>query len=88
MSKLKERRREIRAMTEQQAYDELATLRRKVFDLRLQLKRGEVRNNRDFAQTRTDIARLMHHLSDLRQTAALEAIGALELEAEPEAGEE
>jgi large subunit ribosomal protein L29 len=83
VSKLKERRREIRAMTEEKAHEELATLRRELFDLRLQLKRGEVKNNRQFAQKRTDIARLLAHLTELRQTALLEAAGALET---PESG--
>ena len=78
MSKLNERRREIRQMTEQQAQEELARLRRELFDLRLQLKRGEVKNNRQFAQDRADIARLLHHLSELHQTAELAAAGALE----------
>jgi len=77
VSKLKDRRREIRALTEQQAHEELSKLRRGLFDLRLQLKRGEVKNNRQFAQTRADIARLLFHLGELRQAAILEAAGAL-----------
>ncbi|HEX6122400.1 MAG TPA: 50S ribosomal protein L29 [Ktedonobacterales bacterium] len=81
MSKLSERRNEIRQMTEQQAQEELARLRRELFDLRLQLKRGEVKNNRQFAQDRTDIARLLNHLTELRQAAELEAAGALETQA-------
>jgi ribosomal protein L29 len=78
VSKLKERRREIRAMTEEKAHEELATLRRELFELRLQLKRGEVKNNRQFAQKRADIARLLTQLTELRQTALLETAGALE----------
>jgi large subunit ribosomal protein L29 len=65
-------------MSELQAQEELATLRRQLFDLRLQLKRGEVKNNRQFAQIRADVARLMHHLSELRMTEALAVAGALE----------
>ncbi|MBF6589032.1 MAG: 50S ribosomal protein L29 [Ktedonobacterales bacterium] len=77
MSKLSERRRDIRAMPEAQTQEELAKLRRHLFDLRLQLKRGEVKDHRQFAKTRADIARLMHHLGELRQAAALEATGVL-----------
>jgi ribosomal protein L29 len=40
-------------------------LRLKLFNLRLQQQRGEVKNNRVFAQTRKDIARLLHHLTVL-----------------------
>jgi ribosomal protein L29 len=84
VSKLKDRRREIRAMTEQQAQEELTRLRRSLFDLRLQLKRGEVKNNRQFAQARADIARLLFHLGEVRQAARLEAAGALASPAEEE----
>ncbi len=44
---------------------ELKDLRLKMFNLRLQQQRGEVKNNRVFAQTRKDIARLLHRLTDL-----------------------
>jgi len=37
----------------------------KLLNLRLQQQRGEVKNNRIFAQTRKDIARLMHRLTEL-----------------------
>jgi len=37
----------------------------KLFNLRLQQQRGEVKNNRIFAQTRKDIARLQHRLTQL-----------------------
>ena len=37
----------------------------KLFNLRLQHQRGEVKNNRVFAQTRKDIARLLHRLTQL-----------------------
>ena len=82
MSKLKERRQEISAMDQTQAQRELADLQRKLFELRLQKQRGEVKNNRQFAQTRTDIARLKFHLGELRVTAELVASGALD---EPQA---
>ena len=88
MSKLSDRRREIHALDMAQAQDELKRLRRKLFDLRLQHERGEVKNNREFPQTKADIARLMHHLSELNHAAQLEAEGALAAEAEDEtAGE-
>ena len=88
MSKLNERRREIHAMDMAAAQDELKRLRRKLFDLRLQHERGEVKNNREFPQTKADVARLMHHLSELNHAAELEAEGALAVEAADEtAGE-
>ena len=63
MSKLNERRKQIAEYTEAEAQRELKDLRLKLFNLRLQQQRGEVKNNRIFAQTRKDIARLMHRLS-------------------------
>jgi ribosomal protein L29 len=88
VSKLSDRRREIHALDMAQAQDELKRLRRKLFDLRLQHERGEVKNNREFPQTKADIARLMHHLSELNHAAQLEAEGALAAKAEDEtAGE-
>ena len=65
MSKLSERRKQIQEMTEGEAQKEIKELRLKLFNLRLQLQRGEVKNSRVFTQTRKDIARLMHHLSEL-----------------------
>lgn len=82
MSKLNDRRREIRSMTMQDAQQELSDLRRHLFELRIRKDRGEVKNNREFAQVKVDIARLMFHLSELRNAAALEAQGALEDAAE------
>jgi ribosomal protein L29 len=88
VSKLSDRRREVHALDMAQAQDELKRLRRKLFDLRLQHERGEVKNNREFPQTKADIARVMHHLSELNHAAQLEAEGALAAEAEDEtAGE-
>ena len=78
MSKLNDRRREIRAMNMQDAQHELTDLRRHLFELRIRKDRGEVKNNREFAQIRADIARLMFHLSELQNAAVLEAQGALD----------
>ena len=65
MSKLNERRKQIAEYTEAEAQRELKDLRLKLFNLRLQQQRGEVKNNRIFAQTRKDIARLLHQLKML-----------------------
>jgi large subunit ribosomal protein L29 len=87
LSKLSERRREIQAMDVASAQDELKTLRRRLFELRLQKERGEVKNNRLFPQTKADIARLMHHLGELNSAEALEAAGELTTEAKAETTE-
>ena len=65
MSKLNERRKQIAEYTVAEAQRELKELRLKVFNLRLQQQRGEVKNNRVFTQTRKDIARLLHRLTQL-----------------------
>ena len=65
MSKLSERRKEIAEMSAGEAQQLLAELRRKLFNLRLQKQRGEVKDSRIFAQTRKDIARLLHRLTVL-----------------------
>ena len=65
MPKLNERRKEIAEMSAAEAQKQLKDLRLKLFNLRLQQQRGEVKNNRSFAQTRKDIARLLHHLTML-----------------------
>ena len=65
MSKASERRKQILEYTEAQTQSEIKDLRLKLFNLRLQQQRGEVKNNRVFAQTRKDIARLLHHLTQL-----------------------
>ena len=88
MSKLNDRRREIHAMDMAEAQDELKRLRRKLFELRLQHERGEVKNNREFSQIKADIARLMHHLGELNHAAEMEAEGALAEEAGDEAAGE
>ena len=65
MSKAKERRKQIRELTIAETHRELKDLRMKLFNLRLQHQRGEVKNNRIFSQTRKDIARLLHRLTEL-----------------------
>jgi len=65
VSKLSERRKQITQYSVGEASRELRDLRLKLFNLRLQQQRGEVKNNRVFAQTRKDIARLLHHLKQL-----------------------
>lgn len=67
MPKLNERRKQIAEYTAAEAQRELKDLRLKLFNLRLQQQRGEVKNNRIFAQTRKDIARLLHHLNMLER---------------------
>ncbi len=65
MSKVNERRKQVLEYNEAQVQSELKDLRLKLFNLRLQQQRGEVKNNRMFTQTRKDIARLMHRLTQL-----------------------
>jgi ribosomal protein L29 len=65
VSKLNERRKQIHEYTYGEAERELKDLRLKLFNLRLQQQRGEVKNNRVFAQTRKDIARLLHRMRQL-----------------------
>jgi len=65
VSKLNERRKQIAELSIGESQRELKELRMKLFNLRLQKQRGEVKNNRIFAQTRKDIARLLHHISEL-----------------------
>jgi ribosomal protein L29 len=66
VSKLNERRKEVAGMSSPgQIQNELKDLRLKLFNLRLQQQRGEVKNNRVFAQTRKDVARLLHRLAEL-----------------------
>lgn len=82
MSKLNDRRREIQAMDMTSAEEELKTLRRQLFDLRLQKERGEVKNNRQFPQIKADVARLMHHIGELNHAARVAAEGGLDEETE------
>jgi ribosomal protein L29 len=65
VSKLNERRKQIFNYSAVEAAKELRELRLKLFNLRLQQQRGEVKNARVFAQTRKDIARLQHRLTQL-----------------------
>jgi large subunit ribosomal protein L29 len=65
VSKAKERRKQIKELTVAEANRELKDLRMRLFNLRLQHQRGEVKNNRVFSQTRKDIARLLHRLTEL-----------------------
>ena len=69
MSKAKERRKQIQEFTVAEANRELKDLRMKLFNLRLQHQRGEVKNNRVFTQTRKDIARVLHRLTELEAEA-------------------
>jgi large subunit ribosomal protein L29 len=63
--KVNERRKQIQAYNVGEAQRELKELRLKLFNLRLQQQRGEIKNNRAFTQTRVDIARVKHRLSQL-----------------------
>ena len=65
MPKLNERRKQIQEFTQGEATRELKDLRLKLFNLRLQQQRGEIKNNRVFTQTRKDIARVLHRLTHL-----------------------
>ena len=65
MSKARDRRKQIAELNVSEASRELKELRLKTFNLRLQQQRGEVKNNRVFAETRKDIARLLHRLTVL-----------------------
>ena len=67
MSNLRERRQQIQALSYNEAQKELKELRLKLFNLRLQKQRGEVKNSRLFAQTRKDIARVLHRLTELER---------------------
>ena len=70
MSKLSEARRHVLGMGMAEAQEELRNLRRQLFFLRLQHQRGEVRNNRQFQQTKKDIARLMFRIGELNREEA------------------
>ena len=67
MSNLRERRQQIQALSYNEAQRELKELRLKLFNLRLQQQRGEVKNSRVFAETRKDIARVLHRLTELER---------------------
>ena len=63
--KVNERRKQIQAYNVGEAQRELKELRLKLFNLRLQQHRGEIKNNRVFTQTHKDIARVLHRLTEL-----------------------
>lgn len=86
MSKLKDRRRDVQAMDLATAHEELKTLRDQLFRLRLQHQRGEVKNNRQFPQTKKDIARLLHHIGELQHASEVEAEGVLTTETTTDEG--
>jgi len=65
VSKAKEGRKQSQELTVTEANRELKDLRMRLFNLRLQHQRGEVKNNRVFTQTRKDIARLLYRLTEL-----------------------
>jgi ribosomal protein L29 len=69
VSKVRERKKQIQEFTVSEAQRELKDLRMKLFNLRLQQQRGEIKNNRVFTQTRKDIARVLHHLTQLEGEA-------------------
>ncbi len=69
MSKVRERKKQIQEFTVSEANRELKDLRMKLFNLRLQQQRGEIKNNRVFTQTRKDIARVLHRLTQLEAEA-------------------
>jgi ribosomal protein L29 len=69
MPKAKERRKQIAEFNVGEAQRELKDLRVKLFNLRLQQQRGEIKNNRIFTQTRKDIARVLHRLTQLEAEA-------------------
>lgn len=72
MSKVSEERRRVAGLDAVSAEQELKEKRRALFDLRIQKERGEVKDTRQFAKTKADIARLMYHISELHQAAQFE----------------
>jgi ribosomal protein L29 len=72
VSKLNERRKEIRDLSYNEAQALLKELRLKLFNLRLQQQRGEVKNSRVFAETRKDIARVLHRITVLENLESQE----------------
>jgi ribosomal protein L29 len=73
VSKLSDARSHVRSLDMATAQAELKKHRKDLFDLRLQLSRGEVKNNRQFSQIKAEIARLMFHISELNREALAEA---------------
>jgi ribosomal protein L29 len=87
VSKRSERAREIRALDMASAQNELDEKRSDLFKLRLRKERGDVKNNREFPQLKKDIARLLRHMTDLRNAELMEVSGALDEADEAEADE-
>lgn len=69
MPKLNEVRKEFAELSRTQVEKRIQEKRLQLFNLRLQQQRGEVKNNRIFAQTKKDIARLLHRLTQLENEA-------------------
>jgi len=65
--KVNERRKQILSFSQGEAQRELKELRLRLFNLRLQQQRGEIKNNRVFTQTRKDIARVLYRLGQLEE---------------------
>lgn len=65
--KVNERRKQIMSFNQGEAQRELKELRLRLFNLRLQQQRGEIKNNRVFTQTRKDIARVLSRLGQLEE---------------------
>lgn len=61
--KVSERRKHLMGLSQGEAQRELKDLRMKLFNLRLQQQRGEIKDNRAFVHTRKDIARVLHRLT-------------------------
>jgi len=60
---------ELRELSNEELVARRYELRKDAFNLRLQQQRGEIKNNRVFTQTRKDIARVLHRLSQLEAEA-------------------
>ncbi len=87
--RLRTRRQMVREMTTADALQELADKRLELFNLRVQATRGELKNQRLFAVTRKDIARLLFKLHmEALQPEELEFVDAADEEAALPASEE
>jgi len=87
--RLRERRQLVREMSTADALKELAEKRLELFNLRISATRGELKNQRAFATTRKDIARLLYKLHmEALQPEELEFVDATDEEAALPAGEE
>ncbi len=87
--RLSDRRRMVREMSTADALQELADKRLELFNLRVAATRGELKNQREFAKTRKDIARLLFKLHmEALQPEELEFIDAADEEAALPASDE